>query len=222
MITNNYKAMLMSHLASVDGEDTPLLSVVGTNGTTYYLCGNGDAGFPTVVGDDVTLSASNAGVMLGTGDTAAEDTDYALETPITSGIVASATHMRGMDNGNPYIEYVVSVENTGYSSIILNEIGYIQTVRATDSQSSAASPITVAVMLERTVFSTPITVAAGTTKYIKYRMASAPGSGGGGGGGATLITKTVTANGTYSASSDNADGYSSVTVSIPSYDNISF
>lgn len=31
----------------------------------------------------------------------------------------------------------------------------------------------------------------------------------------TLIAKTVTANGTYNASSDNADGYSSVTVNIP-------
>ena len=34
-------------------------------------------------------------------------------------------------------------------------------------------------------------------------------------GGATLITKTITANGTYSATSDNADGYSQVTVSVP-------
>ena len=38
----------------------------------------------------------------------------------------------------------------------------------------------------------------------------------------TLTTKTVTANGTYSASSDNASGYSSVTVNIPSYDSEAF
>lgn len=36
-----------------------------------------------------------------------------------------------------------------------------------------------------------------------------------GGGGSTLITKTITANGTYNASSDNADGYSQVTVTVP-------
>lgn len=35
-------------------------------------------------------------------------------------------------------------------------------------------------------------------------------------GGGTLITKNITANGTYNASSDNADGYSSVTVAVPS------
>ena len=36
-----------------------------------------------------------------------------------------------------------------------------------------------------------------------------------GGGSATLITKTITENGTYSASSDSADGYSQVTVNVP-------
>ena len=35
------------------------------------------------------------------------------------------------------------------------------------------------------------------------------------GGSATLITKSITANGTYNASSDSADGYSSVTVAVP-------
>ena len=36
------------------------------------------------------------------------------------------------------------------------------------------------------------------------------------GGSATLITKTITANGTYSAEDDDADGYSEVTVNVPS------
>ncbi len=37
----------------------------------------------------------------------------------------------------------------------------------------------------------------------------------GGGGGSTLVSKSITANGTYNASSDSADGYSSVTVNVP-------
>jgi hypothetical protein len=40
------------------------------------------------------------------------------------------------------------------------------------------------------------------------------GGGGGGGGSATLIEKSVTANATYKASDDNADGYSKVTVNV--------
>lgn len=38
--------------------------------------------------------------------------------------------------------------------------------------------------------------------------------GGGGGSSPVLVTKSITANGTYNASSDNADGYSSVTVNV--------
>lgn len=38
--------------------------------------------------------------------------------------------------------------------------------------------------------------------------------GGGSGGGSVLITKNITNNGTYYASADNADGYSSVNVSV--------
>ena len=36
-----------------------------------------------------------------------------------------------------------------------------------------------------------------------------------GGGGSTLITKSITENGTYDASDDSADGYSEVTVNVP-------
>lgn len=42
------------------------------------------------------------------------------------------------------------------------------------------------------------------------------GTGGSGGSSPTLITKEITTNGTYTASSDSADGYSSVTVNVPS------
>ncbi len=37
-----------------------------------------------------------------------------------------------------------------------------------------------------------------------------------GGGSATLVTKEITSNGTYRASDDSADGYSQVTVNVPS------
>lgn len=45
-------------------------------------------------------------------------------------------------------------------------------------------------------------------------MANSIRIGGGGSGSATLITKTITQNGTYSAQDDNADGYSEVTVDV--------
>ena len=42
------------------------------------------------------------------------------------------------------------------------------------------------------------------------------GNAGGGGSSATLIEKIITENGVYTASSDNADGYSKVTVTVAS------
>lgn len=48
------------------------------------------------------------------------------------------------------------------------------------------------------------------------KIIDSAGGGGGGGGSATLIEKSITANGTYNASSDNADGYSKVTVDVVS------
>lgn len=52
------------------------------------------------------------------------------------------------------------------------------------------------------------------------------GGGGGGGGGSTIVSKTITANGTYYASADSADGYNPVTVNVsappPTMENLVF
>ena len=53
-------------------------------------------------------------------------------------------------------------------------------------------------------------IAQGKIAYVNGALVTGTASG----GGATLITKSITANGTYNASSDNADGYSSVTVNV--------
>lgn len=48
-----------------------------------------------------------------------------------------------------------------------------------------------------------------------YDLAFARAMNGGGSAAPTLITKSITANGSYNAASDNADGYSGVTVNVP-------
>lgn len=52
-------------------------------------------------------------------------------------------------------------------------------------------------------------------------LAKIVGSGGGG-EAPVLVSKTVTENGIYVASTDNADGYRSVTVALPSGDEVSY
>ena len=51
--------------------------------------------------------------------------------------------------------------------------------------------------------------------YYASLFASKVSGGGGGGGSAVLINKNINANGTYNASSDNADGYKKVVVDVP-------
>lgn len=46
--------------------------------------------------------------------------------------------------------------------------------------------------------------------------------GEGGGEVPVLVSKTVTENGVYAASADNADGYRSVTVALPSGDEVNY
>ena len=64
------------------------------------------------------------------------------------------------------------------------------------------------------------TAAAADVASGKYFYTSAgvrtQGTGSGGGGG-TIISKSITANGTYNASDDNADGYSPVTVNVSNW-----
>lgn len=55
-----------------------------------------------------------------------------------------------------------------------------------------------------------------------YRLLLLKKLSGGGGGEAVLINKNISANGTYIASSDSADGYKKVTVSIPAVTGVSF
>lgn len=55
---------------------------------------------------------------------------------------------------------------------------------------------------------------ASSSQYGTYTIKVEQESGGGGGGGSTLIEKSITANGTYNASDDSADGYSKVTVNV--------
>ena len=63
---------------------------------------------------------------------------------------------------------------------------------------------------------TTCTLARDNGNQVTVKIEKLELTGSGGGGDATLITKTITANGTYDAEDDSADGYSSVTVNVPS------
>jgi len=68
---------------------------------------------------------------------------------------------------------------------------------------------------ELTAVANAIRTKGGTSDALSFPDGFVEAIGNISGGGSTLITKSITENGTYNASSDSADGYSSVTVNVP-------
>ena len=85
----------------------------------------------------------------------------------------------------------------------------ISVVDTPDSHGGTVRTIT-ALDISDSTLETADQLAQGITGYNKNGVKLT----GTGGGGSTLVTKTITQNGTYNASSDNADGYSSVIVNV--------
>ncbi len=67
---------------------------------------------------------------------------------------------------------------------------------------------------EFTAVADAIRTKGGTSAQLEWPQGFVDAVGAISGGGSTLITKTITANGTYNASDDSADGYSEVTVNV--------
>ena len=99
-------------------------------------------------------------------------------------------------------EYVCPVKELTYQGSPVSYIGNGQIIGSTDTSNEPF----LAYMRTSTQLAFVTTDAAGTiTLKMELQQSSS----------ATLIEKTITANGTYNASSDSADGYSSVTVNVP-------
>ena len=207
MITSGFKNA-MAQLLSSGGSDKGLLPVKDLSGTTAYLAGYDS--FPATVTTTFTTTAANAGVSVGTGNTAATDGDYQLESTITSGLTGTVTVDKGLENSDSYIRLAVELTNTSGSSITVSEIGYKQAFEVAATQGGTTTT-SVVCLVDRTVLTTPLTIAAGGTATIGYQLSAKLTSG----GASVLVPKSITVNGIYDPQDDSADGYSSVTVSVP-------
>lgn len=205
MITSGFKNAV-SQMLSNGGTAKGLLPIKDVSGTTVYLADYDD--FPYDVETGFTLTASAAGISVGSGSTAATENDYQLETPITSGLTGVVTVDKGVDSGSAYITLNIALTNTSGSSITISEICYKQEFKVAATQSGTTTSSAVC-MVDRSVLDTALTIAASGQAVLTYKLKAAISSGGG-----TLVTKSVTANGTYDPQDDNADGYSLVTVAV--------
>ena len=204
MVGTNAKSIIKQVLAA--GTTIGLLPIKDVGGTTRYVADF--SSYPAVVEDTFTLTAANAGISVGSGSTAAAETDYQLGSTITSGLSGTVTSVNGVDgSGNAYITFQVTLTNTSGSSLSISEIGYKQEIAAADALNGTTATDRV-FLLDRSVFQT-ITLADGDTAAIDYTLKAAVSNSGG-----VVGTKSVTANGTYIALNDLLDGYSSVTVNV--------
>lgn len=173
MITNNFKKMAACLLQSVGNVTYGMFPITGTNGTTYYCGANSNSGWPATVTTNLSNNYNTAGIVFGTGDTAATANDYRIETPITTGLSGTITYVRSCDNQNGYadIEFTIVLTNTSGEDIVIKEVAYNQTVRIASTSGGGGSTSQV-ICLDRTVLANPVTVVNGGQATIKYKLRS--------------------------------------------------
>lgn len=210
LIAQKFQTELTNHfLPSGGGSVTLITKTITTNGTYVASDDNAD-GYSSVTvnvssgggGSEPTyettipLQTLNCNIGLSNGAYGAYITSY-LEAPIVG------ESYRVTFDGT---EYTVTAQNYGSTSPYIGDIG----VEAQAADATLAYPFEIIHYNGENLY---LAVKGSGSHSLQVDKITSEGSGGE--SSATLITKTITANGTYNASSDSADGYSSVTVNVP-------
>lgn len=172
MRTKNFKN-LMAMMFERCGVSKGLLPAVGRDGVTYYVGpstpGNSSA-FPYTGTWTLQTSANAAGFCVGSGTAAASENDYELAGMITSGLSASIVSNAFLDNdGNPSVNYDLTITNTGSAAVTIAEIGFKQNLYATTTEGGTSFTNRV-FLLDRTVLSNPVTIQSGDYAIIRYTL----------------------------------------------------
>lgn len=164
MFTNNYitfrQSLFLGSYATYTYPSGSKTSSFGPN------CGaNADIGAKMAVPQCREPAATYGGVYFGTGTTAPQKTDYKLESYITSGLSFSGATRNYQDEGNGKHSYVADfvVRNTSDAAITISEIGYHGSLEV---GASSYTPV----LFERTVLDRPITIPAGESKLVSYKI----------------------------------------------------
>lgn len=169
MLTNNFKQAMKLMLANTTDRASGGLEIKDLSGNTKYLTRLSQ--WPSSnVQLYIRTDTSNAGIHIGSGSSPEAVTDYALESVIASGFTGSYSIGERADaNGNPQLELIMTITNTGSEDITVSEVGYYQNVYYANSPSgdgNTQQPI----MLDRTLLNTPVTIPAGESAAITYRL----------------------------------------------------
>ena len=181
MFTNNY---IRFREMMFKGQDMSLQDCNGTSFTAHHrysyggdigvsLCNAYCNAMSTAVANSNSGSYCSPGVYFGSGSTPAAKSDYKLESPITSGLTIVNPYIKNraipMETEEGKYSYVVafSLQNTSSETINIYEIGLFGEA---DYYKSSSSTTHYAVLFNREVLDTPISIAPGEVKVITYKL----------------------------------------------------
>lgn len=187
MFTNNYityQRDIFENSDNVTGA-TKLVDAAGTqqNAFRMYFACTGIGGWmkkarcKEIVGYESSSTLNKdtyPGVYFGTGSTPANKSDYKLESPITSGLaITNPSALAWTEDGNG--KYTVSadfvIRNTTEAEINIYEIGLFSPCSSNYNYTAPNNSMSVYyALMERTVLTEPITIPAGGTKMVTYKI----------------------------------------------------
>ena len=174
--------------------DTDHVDLPKTGGGTARFSEGGGGGYTrTVIAEEQTVtpvSTSSGGL-----------TYYGATLNVTEGFEADAEYIITLNDA----EYFFTCQVLWGTNYLLGDINYFY------GASNLPYPFGILWTSGATC-----TLARDNGNQVTVKIEKLELTGSGGGGSSTLITKTITENGTYLAEDDDADGYSSVTVNVPS------
>ena len=184
------------------------------------------ASYTSVPAVDLPKTGGGTATFTDTSPTTAVESDVASGKIFFKSDGSQATGTASGGGGTTVIipQQTINV-NDAYNSVsflsgLVDGEDYIITINGVQQTETAWSPGGNTVILYTNI-SNLVFEWTGSTMYLDANSSSVYGTytikveqSGGGGGGAVLITKNITANGTYDAEDDNADGYSQVTVNV--------
>lgn len=175
MITQHFRRVIKDVLQR-GGANYDAYAVTGADGRTYYTAQEA----PAIPANQtaVSMSTTQPGVMIGSGNASESDTSYWLDQQITSGFIASVIPTHEMVDGEHALNLIVTVTNTGDSSMTISEIGYAlitPVVYRPREYSSIGAPsrTEVNLLIDRTVLASPVTIEAESNARLKYSLKTA-------------------------------------------------
>lgn len=164
MLTNNfYNALqcVMSRANVAKG----VIDYSGTARTMFFNTSNSPKylfEYFTNANKTVVTSVNSPGAAFGTGSTSPTPDDYWLSGDLITTIrIVATTVTVSIANGSYTFTNTMTVTNSGTDTVVINELGIMSNAHHDSSGLTA-------ILLDRTVFDTPLTLAPGEQGVITY------------------------------------------------------